>query len=184
MTLSNCDEIEEIGVVKTDKILKTTKSKCDVCGIVNLVKVLRPTECKVLIYSRQGTYSAVQLEYRCNHRNKEKSCRAGFYHGYKTYNGDKIYEDGCLKNDILMISSNTGFAIDFLVEIASSIDIHSSTFEGLSKIYNRMHNRKLPYDVMQQRVELCRKRISDAFFLFSYLELAQRYQIKNYQIII
>ena len=83
-----------------------------------------------------------------------------------------------------MVSRRTGFTIEYLVEITGNLDINSCTFEGLAKLYNRVHNGKLPYDILAKRVEVCRKRIADAFFLYSYLELAQRYNIPNYQIII
>ena len=45
-------------------------------------------------------------------------------------------------------------------------------FESLAKIYNNLHFVNLPYDVMMRRVEVNRKRITEA-----YLELGQRYGV-------
>ena len=51
-------------------------------------------------------------------------------------------------------------------------------------MYNRLHNARLNTDLMLRRIELCRKRMTEAWFLYTYLELGQRYGIKNYQIIV
>ena len=177
-------DLEEQGAEETDKTLSTTKSHCNVCGVGKLTHVNRTSNNKVLIYGRHGTYLVRHEEYRCNNRNKGNPCRARYFHGYKTFEGNKIYEDDALKNEVLMVSRRTGFTIEYLVEITGNLDINSCTFEGLAKLYNRVHNGKLPYDILAKRVEVCRKRIADAFFLYSYLELAQRYNIPNYYIII
>ena len=60
----------------------------------------------------------------------------------------------------------------------------SANFEALAKVYNRMHCPKLPMDVMYRREELCRKRMTEAYMLYAYLELGSRYGIKNYQVIV
>ena len=41
----------------------------------------------------------------------------------------------------------------------------------------------LPFDVLQKRLLVDRRRISEAYFLFPYLEAASRYGIPNYQVI-
>ena len=58
--------------------------------------------------------------------------------------------------------------------------LHSNaSFESLSKIYSDLHFVNVPTDVMPQRVEAHRKRLSDAIMLYSYLELGQRYGIPS-----
>ena len=42
---------------------------------------------------------------------------------------------------------------------------------------------KLPFDVQNRRVELSTDLLNDAFFLYCYLEISQRYGIKNYQVL-
>ena len=118
---------------------------------------------------------------RCNLRNPV--CRA--YHGYGFYQtkGNKIFEDDALRNQVLITSAQTGFEIDYLVEIGASVEINSDAFEGLAKVYNRLHNNRLPTATADRRVEVHRKRLTDAYFLFIYLELSQRYGVENYQII-
>ena len=118
----------------------------------------------------------VQHQYlRCNFRagsgNQKVDCRAGHSHGFYTYKGMRIYEDDALKNDILVVSNQTGFAMDYLVEIVGRVDISSATFEGLAKEYNRFHHMKLPYDVMDRRVQINEDVVNNAYFLFIYLEV-------------
>ena len=66
----------------------------------------------------------------------------------------RIYEDDALKNDVLVVSNQTAFSIEFLVETVGRVDISSATFEGLAKEYNRYHQMKLPYDVMERRANI------------------------------
>ena len=89
----------------------------------------------------------------------------------------------CWLQDALITSAQTGFEIDYLVEIGASVEINSDAFEGLAKVYNRLHNNRLPTATADRRIEVHRKRLTDAYFLFIYLELSQRYGVENYQII-
>ena len=124
---------------------------------------------------------------RCNFRagtgERKVVCRAGHghSHGFKNYKGMRIYEDDALKNDVLVVSNQTAFSIEFLVETVGRVDISSATFEGLAKEYNRYHQMKLPYDVMDRRVLLNEDVLNNAYNLFIYLEIGQRYEMPNYQ---
>ena len=160
--------------------LKTEVERCVVCegGKVTVDKRSYDKE-PFTIYGRQGQRTALHLESRC----ANQSCRAGYFYGYITYKGMTVYEDNALKKDVLVTSTNTGFDIEYLLELQGKIDISSVTFEGEAKMYNRLHNRVLPTDTLDRRVMLCRKRIADAYFLFIYLELTQQMGIKNHQVI-
>ena len=57
----------------------------------------------LLIFGRDGITKEKQEEYRCNFRSRDAICRAGYYHGYTTYQGMKIYDD-VLKNKVLVVS--------------------------------------------------------------------------------
>ena len=105
------------------------------------------------------------------------------YHGYLTYNGMTIYTDDALKKEVLVTSTYTGFDIEYLLELQGKVQVSSVTLEAEAKMYNRLHNRNLPMDNMNRRVELYRKRIADAYFLFIYLEFTQQMGIKNHQVI-
>ena len=94
-----------------------------------------------------------------------------------------IIDREALENKYLIESSQSAFELEYLIEVSASIEINSANFEGLTKQYNRQHNGKLPYDLMKRRIELNRKRLSEAYFLFAYLELGQRYKIPRYYII-
>ena len=175
-------ELQEVKTV--DVILKTNIKKCLVCKIGDVIHHKRGDQKESLVvYGRNGTYLATHAEYICNNRNKYKPCRVSYYHGYYKVKGKQVFQNDVLKNDVLVTSTQTAFELDYLVELAATIEICSVNFEGMSEVYNRTHNRKLPSDLMLKRVELCRKRMTEAYFLYTYLELGQRYGISNYQVI-
>ena len=175
-------ELEE--VMKNNLVLKTSVKNCLVCGVGSVVRHNRGMQREaMLVYGRDGTYSVTHEEYICNNQNSYKSCRASYYHGYYKYKGKTIYQNDFLKSDIIVSSPQTAFELAYLVEIAALVEVCSANFEGLSTTYNRIHNRKLPADMMPKRTELCRKRMTDAYMLYIYIELGQRYCIPNYQII-
>ena len=81
-----------------------------------------------------------------------------------------VYTDDALKKEVLVTSTYTGFDIEYLLELQGKVQVSSVTLEAKAKMYNRLHNRILPMDNMNRRVELYshRKRIADAYFLFIY----------------
>ena len=167
------------GVTEMDD-LKTKRTKCAVCAVGDLRPDLR-SEQSMIVYTRNGPRRVKHVPMRCNNRNPE--CRA--YHGYGFYQtkSNKIFENDALRNKVLITSAQTGFEIDYLVEISASVEINSDAFEGLAKVYNRLHSNRLPTSTADRRIEVHRKRLTDAYFLFIYLELSQRYGVENYQII-
>ena len=46
-----------------------------------------------------------------------------------------------------------------------------------------MHNHRLPTATSAKREDLCHKRMTDAYMTYVYLEFAQRYGIRNYQVV-
>ena len=178
------EDWELVEVVTEMDELKTKRTKCAVCGIGDL----RPDHGKeghqsMIIYTRNGPRRVEHVPMRCNNRNPE--CRAYHGHGFYQTKGHKIFEDDALRNQVLITSAQTGFEIEYLVEICASVEINSDAFafEGLAKVYNRLHNNKLPTATADRRIEVHRKRLTDAYFLFIYLEFSQRYGVENYQII-
>ena len=66
-----------------------------------------------------GTLLAEHKEKRCNNRN----CRVGAYYGYIVIRGgDRIYLPNCLNNEFLVVSSQTAFHINYLLEVVT--DLH------------------------------------------------------------
>ena len=47
---------------------------------------------------------------------------------------EKVFEADALKNKVLVISSQTAFEIEYLVEISYTVEINSDNFEGLAKL--------------------------------------------------
>lgn len=175
-------ELEEVR--KEDVIFKTSVKKCLVCCVGDVVKHNRGRQREaVLVYGRNGTYTASHEEYICNNQNIYKPCRVSYYHGYYKLKGKTVYHNDVLRNDFLISSPQTAFELPYLIELAATIEVCSVNFEGMSTVYNRLHNRKLPTDLMPKRIKLCRKRMTDAYMLYIYLELGQRYCIPNYQVV-
>ena len=171
--------------ILNEAVLKTTKLKCSICKIGDL----RPDgkQTPMIVYGREGVRILPHQYMRCNHRvgtgDRKVSCRAGHSLGFATSKGIRIYDDDALRNQFLIVSNQTAFTIDYLLEVVGQVSISSGKFEAMAKQYNRFHLMKLPFDVMDRRVEMNTDLLNDAYFLFCYLEIAQRYEIKNYQII-
>ena len=83
----------------------------------------------ILVFGRQGIRKVKHEEYRCNFRNKEAQCRVGYYSGYLTHQGMRIYDDEVLKNRVLVVSSQSAFEIDYLVELVSDVELYAAGFE-------------------------------------------------------
>ena len=138
-----------------EEMLMTTKQKCSICKIGDLKPEGTPTP--MIVYGRNGTKVHPHQYTRCRFRagtgNMKVACRASHSLGYKTYQGMRIYEDDALQNQILVVSGQSAFHIDYLVEVVGQVSISSGTFEGIAKQYNRFHQAKLPFDVMDRQVD-------------------------------
>ena len=181
-TSTEVENWEFEGVEDSMKTYNPTRKVCGVCGVGTVTAVSRSSEKgEMMVYTRSGIVKARHLEFRCNSR--ATNCRALHGHGYFKHKGKKIFEADALKNKILVVSSQTAFEIEYLVEISYTVEINSDNFEGLAKLYNRMHNHRLPTATTAKREDLCRKRMTDAYMTYVYLEFAQRYGIRNYQVV-
>ena len=134
------DDVDLEGLVKledipeSDEILRTTVSKCNICGVGSIVKNSNGSD--ILIYGRNGIRKSKHEEYTCNFRNQNVSCRAGYYHGYRTYEGLRIYEDDALKQKVLVVSTQSAIDIDYLIELVSDVDLFAAGFETCAKKLN------------------------------------------------
>ena len=161
---------------------QTKLDKCLICksGEIVITKRSVEKENNFIIYGRNGEREGTHLEGRCNFKNGNFTCNAGYFYGYMTYKGFTIWHVDALKKEILVTSDQTGFDIDYLVELAGDIAISSTTFEAAAKKYNRFHNPSLPFDVLNKRVIINEKRICNAIKLYAYLEAGQRHHIHEY----
>ena len=121
--------------------------------------------------------------YRCNNRNQNSACRAGLYPGYLTVNGHVIFDDDVLQREVLVTSNQTGFDIEYLNELSHRVQRQHITFESEGDVFNDYHIGNLPFDVLEKRKKVDRRRISEAYFLYIYLESAQRHGIQDWQVI-
>ena len=116
--------------------LKSSVTKCVMCKVGKVSPVTRTgqTKADLVIYGRSGMRMARHIESRCMVR----GCRAGYFHGYMTYQGHTVYDDAALKvlffppiaycfkqmfnqGKVLVTSSQTGFDVEYLVELAARI---------------------------------------------------------------
>ena len=142
----------------SEGILKTNKRKCEICGVGDVVKV-RNTNSDILVFGKQGTSKLKHEESRFNFRNKEVTCRAGYFHGYTSYQGMRIYDDEVLKNKVLVVSSQSAFEVDYLVDLVSEVELMAAGFDTCAKKFNRYHNFNLPNDTLNKRALLYKKRV-------------------------
>ena len=118
-------ELKEVP--ETAKEYKTDRTLCAVCGSGNVTPVVRTTDKKnMLIYTRNGIVQGTHLEYRCN--SKRNHCRAYHGHGFYKKDGKKVFEEDALRKDILVVSPQTAFQIEYLIELTASIEINSDYF--------------------------------------------------------
>ena len=86
------------------------------------------------------------------------------------------YIPECLKNEFLVVSNQTAFERDYLIEVVADIYLLQGCFENISKKFNRLKNRQLPTATRERRTELYPKTL-----LYAFLEYSQRYAIKGWQ---
>ena len=157
--------------------METLKSDVKTCKVFKIgeVKSTARSDNKesFVIYGRNGVRNGVHLESRCNNKNKYSNCRTGYFHGYLVTNGITVFEDNALKNEVLVTSNQTGFEIEYLIELKDRIQLSNITFEAEAKTYNRYHNRNLPFDTLQKRIEINQKRTGDVYCLYICLESGQ-----------
>ena len=167
-------EIESLGCLPSDICLSSSAVECEVCKTGTVVRVGR--EASMVIYTRNGTVTAKHEEKRCN--NRTLPCRAGHYYGYTRTGQTKVLDQDVLRGEFLVTSSQTAFSIDYLWDLTLQILFSRATFEGLGNIYNNLHFTHLPFDTLQKRENIISKRIAEAFYMYAYVELGQRYDIQ------
>ena len=95
-----------------------------------------------------------------------------YYCGYYSLNGDKVYYDLSSQGKYLITSGNTAFAIDYLYEVILLLLHGNVSFEALADVYNQLHN--FNQDDLVSRNSLCRKRLTDGYFMYALLEMSER----------
>ena len=144
--------------------LTSTKTSCDECR--GSLQVSSDPPAEITIYTRNGTKFAQHVHKECPNR----WCRKRFFHGFSIKDGKKVYES-LIGKDFLITSSETAFALDFCYEITLHCVHNNATFHGLENIYNQLHNYNRENI---KRVDVNRKRLATAFFLYGFLEFSSR----------
>ena len=145
--------------------LVTDQTVCDECkgGLVDS----KDPPSEVTIYTREGTKFAQHFHKECPNR----WCRKSFFYGYSIKNEIKVYQSLSPRRKYLIVSRETAFAVDYCYEITLHTLHNNATFQGLSDVYNQLHNFKRKNI---RRVDVYRKRLSTAFFLYGFLEFTSR----------
>ena len=124
----------------------------------------------MMVYSRSGTGYYQHQRKKC----KNRFCNKTFFHGYTVKNGIKRYEENVLSGDILISSSQTAFSIPYLYDVTLQILHCNASFQALADVYQSLH----AYNKHSQfRADLNRRRLSDGWFLYAFLELSSRFGI-------
>ena len=146
--------------------LITDRTNCEDCRGDLVASSDPPSE--VTIYTRNGTKFAQHYHKECPNR----WCRKSFYYGYSMKNGIKVYDTDSLKcRKYLVTSDQTALAVDFCYEVTLHILHNNATFHGLENVYNQFHNFNR-FNI--KRVDVNRKRLATAFFLYGFLEFTSR----------
>ena len=144
-------------------ILKTSFQKCPVCLIGTIVNTQEKST--LLIYGSFGVKVAEHQVHRCSNRNKLNPCRIDAYYGLPTMvisqSIGRRYTH--LKNEFLVVSNQTAFERDHLIEVVADIYLLQGCFENISKKFNRLKNRQLPTATRERRTELYQKTLTNAF---------------------
>ena len=142
-------------------ILKTSFQKCPVCLIGTIVNTQEKST--LLIYGSFGVKVAEHQVHRCSNRNKLNPCRIGAFYMVISQSMGRRYTLECLKNEFLVVSNQTAFERDYLIEVVADIYLLQGCFENISKKFNRLKNRQLPTATRERRTELYLKTLTNAF---------------------
>lgn len=177
-------EAEGRGVKEVPQEILETSRRNQVCCVCKSGKIVFENRGKdtITVYGRNGVRQVHHNVYRCNNRHGE-GCRVGYYHGYISYQGHRIYENDAIEQEVLVTTHQSAFDVEYLVEVKYRVQIGHTAYEAESKIFNRFHNRTLISDTLQKRVDLDPRRLIHACKMFNHLEFGSRYGIKNYQVI-
>ena len=62
-----------------------------------------------------------------------------------------------LQREVLVISEQTAFDVDYLRELAYRVQIQGVTFESEASFFNWFHVQNLPHDVLQNQIKVDRQ---------------------------
>ena len=144
---------------------QSSKTKCHKCE-APLSRLPDPPS-EITVYTRDGTKFVQHYGKECSNH----WCRIKYYHGYTTYNGEKVYDDLTEETKYIVTSSETAYSVDYLYEVKLHILHSNATFQALSDVYNQLHNFQ---QSNIKRKDLNRKRLADGFFLYGLLEFGPR----------
>ena len=80
-------------------------------------------------------------------------------------------DDDALNKKVLMVSTQSAFDVEYLVEMVSEVEVYAATFEAIAKKFNRHPNARLHQDTLEKRALLYRKRVANAFFCMFTMKL-------------
>ena len=156
MVTSTWDYIEKVV---------TKKPSCDKCSCELVHSRDEPAE--ITVYTRDRTKFAQHFYKECPNR----WCRKTFFYDYSLKKERKVYDTLNSTTKYLVTSRETAFAVDLCYETTLHILHNNATFQGLADVYNHFHNFK---QTNLSRIELNRKRLATAFYLYGFLEFTSR----------
>ena len=142
--------------------LHSNVTLCEECNCELVMTHHPPSE--VTCYTRQGTIFLQSFTTYCRNRH----CGRKYCYGYTEKNGLKTYQPFNETTKYLLISANTAFEISYLFEVTLHFLFNAASFQGICSVYNTFHK------VVKDRSELYSKRLTEAWFLYSFLEMSQR----------
>ena len=142
--------------------LKPTANFCVDCKCSLIESSNPPSE--VTCYTRNGAVYMRSFTSYC----KNRHCNKKFNHGFSEIKGLKTYEPFSETTKYLLVSANTAFEMNFLFEVTLHFLHNHASFQGICDVYNTLHG------ITKERSVIQAKRLTEGWFLYSFLEMSQR----------
>ena len=75
-----------------------------------------------------------------------------------------------MRNDVLVVSDQSAFDIEYLLDIVGNTELCAAGFETVAKKFNRHNSFNLPMDTLEKRTLMYKKQVVNAYFFYVYLK--------------
>lgn len=160
--------INKIKKIKSN-VFKTARINCIFCE--NSLKEANEIEYNSTVYYYNKPPAEVKLIAR-----KCQKCNANNLYSYGVKDQERRFYEQSLSSKYISFTRETIFERLLLDSITCDIIFKQASFISIQNAYNYLFLR---YNNFIERYNICRKRISDAWFYYQYLKYCNEFIIKN-----
>ena len=161
-----------VGVSEDEPVIQSQFSNCNNNHAPEPLVVENASQTTYL-YTRDGPVKTQHISKKC------KICKTRYFHGFKYVDRTRVYDHDVLSRSHLVTGSHTAFSVKQLHEWVLLILRGNVSMSALSEVYNDFHRSDRTEGSEDARFKLWEERLSEAFFLYSFLEFSQRAGIKT-----